>query len=236
MRAALRRVRTVAVVHARELGRHTVAVMLLVGLPLAFYGALAGHSPHAIVPGTIATAFSISGAAIFTMLAARPVDPRLALAGYRFAELAAGRLVFLAAVSLPILAATCVLMIRVSHPADATALVEAVALMGLVALPLGLFIGVLLPKELEATLVLIGIVGVQLTLDPEQGLAKGFPFYGARQALEVALGDQASAPAAVWGAIGYAAGLLALALAVGALRLRRPTSVAPVVGTGRSRG
>jgi hypothetical protein len=236
MRPTLRRIRTVAVVHARELGRHTVAVVLLVGLPPAFYGALAGHSPHAIVPGTIATAFSISGTGIFTMLAARPLDPRLALAGYRFGELAAGRLVFLAATSLPVLAATCVLMIRVSHPADAGALVEAVALMGLVALPLGLCIGVLLPRELEANLVLIGIVGIQLTLDPEQGLAKAFPFYGARQVLEVALGDQASAPVAVPAAIEYAAGLLALALTIGALRLHRPADATPVAGTQQSVG
>src|SRR5262249_59344671 len=102
----------------------------------------------------------------------RPLAPRLARAGYHFGERGAGRLAFLAAIGLPVLSATCVLMIRVSHPADAAALVEAVALMGLVALPLGLCIGVLLPKELEATLVLIGIVGIQLTLDPEQGLAK----------------------------------------------------------------
>jgi len=219
--STLRRMLAVARVHARELGRRHIALLLLVGLPIAFYGSLAGHTPHAIGPGTIATAFSISGAGIFTLLAARPVDQRLVLAGYRPGELVIGRLVFLAAISLPILAGTDWLMVTVSHPARPAALIQAVALMGVVAVPLGVLIGMLLPRELEATLVLIGIVGVQLTIDPTLALAKALPFYAARQLIEVALGNQPTVPATTTaGALAYALALTAIAVTIGQLRMR----------------
>jgi len=52
-------------------------------------------------------------------------------AGYRPAELVAGRLAFLTVLSLPILAGTATLMLAVSHPAHPAQLIAAVALLGL---------------------------------------------------------------------------------------------------------
>jgi hypothetical protein len=177
--SSIGRIAGVAEAQARELSRRRVALLLLIGLPLAFYGALAGHAGHAVVAGTVATAFSISGAGIFAILAGRPIDQRLVLAGYRPAELVAGRLAFLTVLSLPILAGTSALMLTVSHPAHPAELVAAVALLGLDAVPLGLAIATLLPRELEATLVLIGIVGVQLSLEPTQTLSALLPLHAA---------------------------------------------------------
>jgi len=219
----------VAEAHARELSRRRGALLLLVGLPLAFYGALAGHADHAIVAGTVATAFSISGAGIFAVLAGRPIDQRLVLAGYRPAELVAGRLAFLTALSLPILAGTAALMLAVSHPAHPAELVAALAVLGLDAIPLGLAVGTLLPRELEATLVLIGIVGVQLSLEPTQTLSALLPFHAATRLADAAV-DQPLPATAAAPAAGYAAVLLTVAITAATARLRPAPAHRGIVG------
>src|SRR5438093_7097597 len=107
---------TVAEMQGRDLGRRRLALMLLVALPLAFYGAMAGHESDAIIPGGIAMAFSVAGAAIFSVLSAKAVDERLTLAGLRPSELLLGRLLFLEALSLPIVGGSSALMAIVSNP------------------------------------------------------------------------------------------------------------------------
>ena len=75
----------------RELMRRRTALALLTALPLAFYAAHASDGPEAIEVGGLTMAFSISGAAIFTVISARRVDRRLALASYRSWQLMLGR-------------------------------------------------------------------------------------------------------------------------------------------------
>ena len=91
------------------------------------------------------------------------------------------------------------------HPADVYA---GVILTGLVAVPLGLALGALLPRELEAVLVLIGIVGIQITAGPDTVLSDLLPFHAARQLLDGAV----SAPAAFWpqlaATVGYSIALV----------------------------
>ena len=77
----LSRVVVVAEMQGRDLARRRLALILLVALPLAFYGALAGHSSDAIIPGGVAMAFSMAGAAIFAVLSSRAVDHRLTWPG-----------------------------------------------------------------------------------------------------------------------------------------------------------
>jgi hypothetical protein len=51
-----------------------------------------------------------------------------------------------------------------------------VILTGVVAVPVGLALGALLPRELEAVLVLIGIVGIQVTASSDTMIARLLPF------------------------------------------------------------
>jgi hypothetical protein len=76
-------------------GRRRIALGLLTALPLAFYGGSVGRGSGAVITGGVAMAFSIAGASIFVALTARPVDPRLILAGYHPTELLLGRLLLL---------------------------------------------------------------------------------------------------------------------------------------------
>lgn len=188
------RLAAVAAAHARILGRRRTAVLLLALLPLAFYGALSRHSPHAITVGGVASAFSAGGAAIFSMLPARAADQRLILAGYRPAVLIAGRLIVLEAAALGISLLTATVMIAGTAPPHPAYVFAGVILTGFVAVPLGLALGALLPRELEAVLVLIGIVGIQITARPDTILSDLLPFHAARQLLDGAM----AAPAASW--------------------------------------
>ena len=207
------RLAAVAAAHARMLARRRTAVALLALLPLAFYGALYRHSSHAVTVGGVASAFSAGGAAIFSMLPARAADQRLTLIGYQTAVLIGGRLIVLEAASILISLVTSAVMIAGTGPAHPAYAVAGVILTGVAAVPLGLALGALLPRELEAVLMLIGIVGIQITARPDGVISALLPFHGASQLLDAAVG----APVAFWPRLAltaaYSAALLTIAWA-----------------------
>jgi hypothetical protein len=212
----------VAEAHAHDLSRRRAALLFLFALPLLFYAADSGHSgPHAVETTIIATAFSVVGAGIFTALAGRVVDSRLVLAGYKPSQLLAGRLLVVAAASIPILGATTVVVTTVSHPAHPGLVVVAAAALGLVGVPLGFVIGLLVPRDLEAVLLMIGIVGVQLSLDSSQTLNTALPFGGPRRLAQAALAEPRAVLPAMAITVAYATGLLATARIAAGLRTGR---------------
>jgi hypothetical protein len=85
-----------------------------------------------------------------------------------------------------------------------------VILTGAVAVPLGLALGALLPRELEAVLVLIGIVGIQVTAGPDTVISAALPFHSAAQLLDASTGT----PVTLWprlaAGLGYGAALLVI--------------------------
>ncbi len=207
-------------VEARQLWRRKRALFLLTALPLAFYGVSAGHDPRAVVVGGIAMAFSLSGAAIFSTLAARTVDQRLVLAGYRSGELQLGRLMVLETFGLAVAAAFSAVMITGSDPPRASLLVAAIVLVALIAVPFGSTLGALLPSELEAVLVMIGVVGIQLSVGETASAGKLLPFWGPRRLLDASLGEQVSTGRMALIALAYGAELLVLTLVLSVRRLR----------------
>jgi hypothetical protein len=226
------RLTAVAVAHGKILARRRITLLLLALLPLAFYGALSRHSVRAVTVGGIASAFSAGGAAIFSMLPARRADQRLALAGFRPSALILGRLLVLEALSLVIAVITSVVMILGTgprHPAETFAGVIGV---GVVGVTLGLALGALLPRELEAVIVLIGFVGIQLTARTDSAVSSVLPFHGPAQLLDASAGV---ASAGVWSRVvltlGYALVLVAVAwlawLRRVAVRASRPDWEAP---------
>jgi hypothetical protein len=205
----------------RELSRRRVALGLLTLLPLAFYGALAGHSDRAASTGGIAMAFSVAGASIFTSLTARPMDRRLVLAGYRPHELALARLALLELFGVVIAALFSVVIVLGSNPADATALVAGVVLVAVISVPFGLAVGALAPHDLEGVLILIGVVGIQLTLESTQTVSKLLPFWGPQRLMQHATDGSVPIGAAIPVGLGYGFALLALAAYLMARRAPR---------------
>jgi hypothetical protein len=207
----LARVLVPAEMTGRELARRHVAMGLLTLLPLAFYEASAHHSSHAAVIGGIAMAFSIAGASIFAALTARPVDQRLVLAGYRPYELLLGRLLLLELFGLLVALLFSVVIVLGTGPMDTGALVAGVVLVAVSSVPFGLAVGTLAPHELEGVLILIGVVGVQLTLQSTETLAKLLPFWGPERLIDHSLDPTIGLGAAIPVDLAYAAARFAVA-------------------------
>jgi hypothetical protein len=184
---ALSRIVLMAEMHGRDLIRRHAAIGLLIALPLSFYLASASDDAHAPVTGGIGMSFAVSGAALFSIMSARAVDQRLVLAGYRPVELLLGRVGFLGPLALSIAAGFAVLMSRLSHPARIWIVVLGLAAVALQAVPFGLAIGAAVPRELEGTLALIGVIGVQLASHSDSVATKVLPFHGPRRLIEAGL-------------------------------------------------
>jgi hypothetical protein len=220
----LRRVLVAAEMTGRELARRGFALGLLTALPLAFYGASANHSENAITTGGIAMAFSIAGASIFIAMTARPVDQRLILAGYRPWELLLGRLLLLELFGVVVAGIFSVVMVFGSNPADPWLVVAGVGLVALSSVPFGLAVGELAPHELEGVLILIGVVGVQLTLDSSQTIARLLPFWGAQRLIDRANDVVSSIGPAVYVDLAYATVLFVAAVYI--MHRRSPAALA----------
>jgi hypothetical protein len=222
----LRRVIVPAAMTGRELLRRHLAMGLLTGLPLAFYGSsISQGAHHAAVTGGIAMAFSVAGASIFAALTARPVDQRLVLAGYHPYELLLGRLLFLELFGVAVSTLFSVVMVLGTNPVHPVQLGVGVELVALTSVPFGLAVGALVPHELEGVLILIGVVGVQLTLDSTQTLAEFLPFWGPQRLIGHAVGFSVSTGIAPLVALAYAAALLGAAMWIA--HARAPATLRP---------
>ena len=77
-----------------------------------------------------------------------------------------------------------VVMVFGIEPPDPWLVAAGVGLVVVLERPFGLAVGELAPHELEGVLILIGVVGVQLTLDSSQTISRLLPFWGAQRILQ----------------------------------------------------
>ncbi|KAB2388439.1 hypothetical protein [Actinomadura montaniterrae] len=207
-----------AEMQARDLAGRWPALALLFALPATWYLAeLASGRPWAIGAGALAMGWTSGAAALFAVLGARRADPRLVQAGYRPVDLAIGRLAVLLGVALAVAAAFGVLIVACSRPDRLRDLFLGLVLGGLVSVMLGWAIAVLVPHELEATLLLIGFAGIAPTAPGSLG--DYLPFYALLRFTDVTRPSPAALPL-VLHALAYAIGLAAVALLVWHRRVR----------------
>ncbi|MBV8950824.1 MAG: hypothetical protein JOZ99_08115 [Actinobacteria bacterium] len=209
----LKRIVATAEMLGRDLLRRRLALVLLVILPAAFYVSTRwGEGGNGYTSGGIGLSWSIAGAALYSALAARPVDRRLVLDGYRPVELLAGRVLLLTTFGLTLASAFTVMMWAFVPPQNAVALIVAMLLVALVAVPLGLAIAGLVPHELEGTLVLIGLVGIEMSL-PSTGTLEGvLPFGAPHRLLNEAAGRNLAFTPCLARGLAWAALLLVIAI------------------------
>jgi hypothetical protein len=208
-----------AEMHGRDLTRRHVALGLLVALPLTFYLASVSKGQDSIVAGGVGLAFSVSGATLFSVLSSQEVDQRLVLAGYLPRELLLGRLAFLGPLGLAIAAGFSGLMTAVSHPDRPWLTFLGVALVALQSIPFGLAVGVIVQRELEGTLVLIGVVGLQLAAGPHSAIAPVLPFDAPRRVISASLGGGGAVAIPLLVTVGYGLALFVVARVVVTRRL-----------------
>jgi hypothetical protein len=228
-----RRTLTAAEMFGRDLGRRWLALVLLVTLPAVFFVvSKVSSGGHAFTAGGLGLSWAIAGASLFTALGARGMDQRLVLDGYRPFELLGARLLLLDAAGVVLSALFAVLLIVVSGTPDVSGLVLALVLVALVAVPLGLVLAVLVPHELEATLLLIGLIGIEMILPSASSTVGDLPLGGPQELLDRAAGKPH--PVAVATALGRSALWIVALTAVGAViwgwrtRVHRPATPGPL--------
>lgn len=180
----MRKLGVVADMTLREMLRRRGVLILLLALPLAFYAVRRdGYTGESIRALFLGLSWAISTAALFSASAGRAVEPRLRLSGYRSHHLYLGRLAALLVLGAGI--AALLLALVALDPAQDKVRTGGVALAMLlcvtVAAPFGLLIAALVPRELEGTLVLLVIVGIQMVVDPAGAGAKLMPFWSSRE-------------------------------------------------------
>ena len=171
--------RTVASMQARDLVRRRAALLLLVALPMTWYAAeAAADVGYAIGTGVLAMSWSAAAAPLFAFVGARHADQRLVQAGCRPRDIVVGRLLALLAVSSAIALLLGIVMVIGSRPERVGDVFLALALTLLVSTSVGWLTAAVIPRELEGTLLLIGIVGLQVSI-PVSGVADlVVPYYG----------------------------------------------------------
>jgi len=110
-------------------------------------------------------------------------------------------------------------------PAHPWLLAAGVGLVSFTSVPFGLAVGALAPHELEGVLVLIGVVGIQLTLDSSQAIARFLPFWGPQRLMDHSIDPTASIGAAIPVNLLYATMLFVIAAYI--MHRRAPAFAVP---------
>ncbi|AIJ22065.1 hypothetical protein [Amycolatopsis methanolica] len=173
---------TVAEMALREMLRRRSVLVILAALPLAFYLSRRGdHLGQSVRFVCLGLGWALSTAALFAGSAAREIEPRLRLSGYRSHHLYVGRLAAPWAVGVA-LAVPYFLLILVDQDSVRHGPVALMmAIMVAVSAPFGLALSATLPRELEGTLVLLVVVGLQMMTDPGSTVARVLPFWFSRE-------------------------------------------------------
>lgn len=165
--------------HLIELRRRPLALSLLLLMPILFYLAGRDHPNETFAPtfATIGTAWAVSIITLFSGLAVEAVSPRLTLAGYRSVELVVGRLLAIVSVGMVVAAGLWLVTMQFSPIDDGFSLALSFLAALCTGVLLGLAVGGLIAKEMEATLVLILVSGLQLPIRHESLAARLLPMY-----------------------------------------------------------
>lgn len=215
----------------REVARRRSVLAILLLLPLAFYASRRGdHLGESIRFVCLGLGWAQSTAALFTGSAARAMEPRLRLSGYRSRHLFLGRLLALWTIGAAMTAPYFLLIRLDQHDVRYGAIALAMALTVAVSAPFGLALSAIVSKELEGTLLLLVVVGLQMMMDPDGTAARLLPFWFDREIATYAI-DHTGGGYLVRGladAVVVTALLIALVAAASGIRLRRRRHMRPL--------
>ena len=165
----------------REVARRRGVLLLLVALPLSFYLVRRDQQGQSIRMLALGLGWAVSTLALFSSSAARSVDHRLRLTGYRTRQLLLGRMLAIIACGLG-LAADYGTLIALDQNVGRLWATELILITTVViAAPLGALVSAFVPGELEGALALLTVLAVQMLADPAGSIAKALPFWSTRE-------------------------------------------------------
>ncbi|WP_396027151.1 ABC transporter permease [Actinomyces sp. Z3] len=217
----------VAIVTTHELSRRRGALALALLLPLVFYLVRIDTHWTALRLLSIGLGWAAATLALFTSVASRSIDLRLAASGASPTALVLGRHTAVLGLGWIITALYSGLVLltigdKLTYPA-------AVPLMLLltvtVAAPLGSVAAALVPRDLEGALLLLAVMALQLLVDPTAAWTRVLPLWSTRELSSYivdSLGTQADDY--LWRGLlhglGFAVGLMTLTWLLGIRRLQ----------------
>lgn len=206
-----------------DLLRRRAVLGLLALMPFAFYMARRDTGGQAIRFATLGLAWAVSTAALFSGNAAKAVEHRLRLAGYRTVQLLAGRLAGVYAVGTVVTAVYLAVVLLDQAPPRTGGLVVQMLITLAASVPLGFLISALAPRDLEGMLLLMTVVGLQFLVDPAQRAARLLPLWSTRELGTYAVDpvDQGYLHRGLLHGIGFTLLMISAAALVSAVRLRR---------------
>ena len=171
----------VARMSIREVWRRRGVLILLVLLPLAFYLVRRDQQGQSIRMLALGLGWAVSTLALFSSAAARSVEYRLRVTGYRTRQLLLGRLLAITACGL-MLAAIYGTLIAFDQDVNRIWAVELILVTTvMIAAPLGAVLAAFVPGELEGALALLTVLATQMLADPAGAIAKSLPFWSTRE-------------------------------------------------------
>lgn len=190
---------------AREY-KHRLAILFVVlMLPVAFWVSTyytAGESPMPVevptysgteemmvpqregwpsVIGLMGTAWAVGVAAFYSLTGSVRKDKRLVLCGYKALEILGARLILLIGIDLFVSIVPIILFVPTISPLNPEVVWLSSFLAGLIGIQFGLFIGALIPRPTEGTLIIIAFFGISMSVGGDA--ARFFPTYPANQLL-----------------------------------------------------
>lgn len=169
---------TVAAVSIRELSRRGWALAMVVLLPLFLLRL--GPGRYRVWFLVVGAGWAVATLALFSYVAARPVERRLRVVGARPAALHLGRQIALSVVGLGVAAVAWIgAWLAGADRPDMVALALIAAV--LVGVPSGGLVAQVVPREMDGTLVMIALLAITLTAQAEW--TRFLPFWSAQELL-----------------------------------------------------
>jgi hypothetical protein len=219
MRATLR----MAEMTLRELLRRRGVLGLLLLVPLVFYLGRHDQTGQAVRFASLGVGFAVSAAALFSAVGGRQIEPLLVLSGFRPYQVFLGRCLALVTAGLCVSALYCAVILVDQDIHNPRAVAVELALTTLVGVPLGLLLGLIVPRDMEGALLLISVIGAQMVMDPAKDSAKILPFWSTREIITYAVdgAQHGSFTDGLTHAVGFMAVLALVSCSATAVRLRR---------------
>lgn len=165
----------------RAVVRRRIAVGILVVMPVVFYFVTNDSVGQSVRALSFGLSWAVSTVAFFAAIAGRELEPRLVLAGWRWGQLIVGRIAGLGALGAGL---TVVFGLLVALDQDVRSLAGVVlgfAVTSGVAVGVGTAVGMLIRRELEGTLILFFLAGLQAIVNPFDTYSRVLPFWSSRE-------------------------------------------------------
>ncbi len=165
----------------RAILRRRLTLAILVVMPVAFYFVSHDSVGRAVRSLVFGLSWALGTVAFFASMSGRQTEPRLELAGWRRSRLHLGRLGGLVAIALVLTALFGALVAADQEVRTLPGVILDFAVTGVVAIGVGSAVGAVLRKELEGTLVLFFLAGLQAVVNPFDTYARALPFWSSRE-------------------------------------------------------